>query len=350
MRHVVIIPAFKPDEGLLKLSEQLLDSSQNIIVINDGSGVNYEYIFKKLEQKGITVLKHAVNLGKGTALKTAFNYVLTQYPNASGVITADADGQHHPEDILKIANKLNNDPKTLWLGARIFDGKVPLRSRFGNVMTRMVYRLFVAQNLQDTQTGLRGIPLPFLRCLLKSNTNGYDFELDMLIMAAKRKINISEMNIRTIYEDNNKSSHFNPIKDSLKIYFVFFRFLFFSLICGLLDFLFFSLAFMLFGQIFISEGIARVLSGSINFFWNKRLVFKSKQSTIPEALRYILLCLVNLVFSYGLISSLVFFGLNVHASKLLALLGLFIANFAIQKLMIFGREESDYFEAQKSTS
>ena len=106
----------------------------------------------------------------------------------------------------------------------------------------------------------------------------------------------------------------------------------------------------MFGQIFISEGIARVLSGSINFFWNKRLVFKSKQSTIPEALRYILLCLVNLVFSYGLISSLVFFGLNVHASKLLELLGLFIANFAIQKLMIFGREESDYFASQKSTS
>lgn len=338
MSCIVVIPAYKPDQKLISLIDTLVAEKQTIVVVNDGSGEEYNNIFAKIKAKSIQVLEHAVNLGKGQALKTAFNYVLTQYPNAKGVLTADADGQHHPNDIINLAQKLNQYPHQLWLGARVFDGNVPLRSRFGNILTKFVAKLFIHQPIQDTQTGLRGIPLSFLKSLLKTNSNGYDFELDMLIMASKQNIKIAEMNIKTIYEDKNKSSHFNPIIDSVKIYFVFFRFLIFSLICGGLDFLFYSISLYLFHYIFISEFIARVLSGTINFAWNKRLVFKSNQDIMPEALRYALLCLVNLVFSYGLISSLIYIGLGPHISKLIALIGLFIANFAIQRVMIFGRE------------
>lgn len=291
----------------------------------------------------ITILHHAVNLGKGQALKTAFNYVLTQFQvSPGGVVTCDSDGQHLVEDILKVTKQLLHHPNTLWLGSRQFDLDVPLRSRFGNTLTRKIFEWLIGQKLMDTQTGLRGIPIHFLPELLQTTSTGYDFELDMLIKAAKRKVQIKEIPITTVYENNNQSSHFNPIIDSFKIYFVFLRFLTFAIVSGLFDFVAFSVMFWLTDAILFSEGIARFFSGTLNFFFNKELVFQSKEKLYPEALKYTLLCLVNLVFSYALINSMVFLGANVYASKIIALTTLFVANFAIQKVVVFKETEQNY--------
>ena len=341
MKPVIIIPAYKPDTALIELVAELKTYSVDMIVVNDGSGDLYLPIFDKLKtMANVTVLYHAINLGKGQALKTAFNYFLTHYPGSPGVVTADADGQHLTPDILNVMTALTKQPHALWLGARSFKTGVPLRSRFGNNLTKWVFKLLIGESLQDTQTGLRGIPRDFLKTLLKTHSIGYDFELDMLISASVQKIPMREVTIETVYKDENKSSHFNPLVDSLKIYFVFIRFLVFSIFSGLLDFLAFSFAFMLCGNILLSETLARLFSGTCNFLLNKELVFKSKQNVLPEALKYTLLCLVNLVFSYGLISSLCYLGANVYASKMIALIGLFFANFAIQKLLVFGKEET----------
>ena len=341
MKPVIIIPAYKPDTTLLDLVAELKNHSIDIIVVNDGSGDLYLPIFDKLKTiANVIVLYHAINLGKGQALKTAFNYFLTHYTGSPGVVTADADGQHLPGDIVNVITALTNQPHALWLGARSFKTGVPFRSRFGNNVTKWVFKLLIGESLQDTQTGLRGIPRDFLKTLLKTHSIGYDFELDMLISASVQKIPMREIAIETVYKDENKSSHFNPLVDSLKIYFVFIRFLVFSILSGLLDFLAFSFAFMLCSNILLSESLARIFSGTCNFLLNKELVFKSKQNVLPEALKYTLLCLVNLVFSYGLISSLCYLGANVYASKMIALIGLFFANFAIQKLLVFGREET----------
>lgn len=340
MKPVIVIPAYKPDISLISLIDEL-KKHQQLIIVNDGSGVNYLPIFHELEKMdNVTVLHHAVNLGKGQALKTAFNYFLNHYSHdCKGVVTADADGQHLVQDILHVAKALDENPLALTLGARTFKKGVPLRSRFGNNLTRLIFRLLIGQSLQDTQTGLRGIPHHFLKVLLKTSSSGYDFELDMLISASKQKIKINEIPIQTVYKDENKSSHFNPLIDSFKIYFVFFRFLIFSILSGLIDFCAFSIAFVFCQHILVSESLARIFSGTCNFLLNKELVFKSKQKMLPEALKYALLCLVNLVFSYGLISSLVFLGANIFASKMIALIGLFIANFAIQKVLVFSKEE-----------
>lgn len=340
MKPVIIIPAYKPDSALLELVSELQAYDVEMIIVNDGSGDLYLPVFDALQPLNrVTVLHHAINLGKGQALKTAFNYFLTHYSDSPGVVTADADGQHLTNDIMNIASGLTKQPHALWLGARAFKKGVPLRSRFGNNLTKWVFRLLIGKALQDTQTGLRGIPRDFLRTLLKTNSIGYDFELDMLISASTQKIPMREITIETVYKDENKSSHFNPLVDSLKIYFVFIRFLVFSILSGLLDFFAFTFAFMICGNILLSESLARIFSGTCNFLLNKELVFKSKQNVLPEALKYTLLCLVNLVFSYGLISSLVYLGANVYASKMIALIGLFFANFAIQKLLVFGKEE-----------
>lgn len=341
MRPLVLIPAYKPGQKLLDLLAKLQDSC-HLIVVNDGSGTEFEKIFIQCQtQYKAHVLHHAVNMGKGEALKTGFNYCLNHYPHAKGVITADADGQHLPDDILKIHQALERKPNHLHLGSRAFDKDVPLRSQFGNILTRGIFKLLLGTKLQDTQTGLRGVPIKFLPTLLHTKSRGYDFELDMLVLAHKHKISIQETPIATVYEENNESSHFNPLIDSVKIYYVFFRFLFFAIVSGILDFLAFSLAFFFIQHIFFAEALARVFSGSCNFLFNKELVFRSNNAMMLEALKYTLLCLMNLVFSYGLIKTLVFIGVSVYASKLIALFSLFFANFAIQKLLIFSESETE---------
>ena len=116
----LIIPSYEPDEKLLKLLGQLRESGfQNIVLVDDGSGEDYACFFARAERDyGCRVLRHAVNQGKGRALKTAFNFCLQEFAGAAGVITADSDGQHSPECILACAEALLAHPEALILGCR----------------------------------------------------------------------------------------------------------------------------------------------------------------------------------------------------------------------------------------
>ena len=193
---------------------------QAIVVVDDGSGPAFAPTF---EQCKVTVLRHEKNLGKGAALRTGIKYALAHHPDC-GVVTADADGQHHAEDIIKVAGRLEREPDAMILGARGFDGDVPGRSRVGNRVSRLVFRMLMGQNLGDTQTGLRGIPRRLLRDLAMMNSTGYEFEVDMLTAAKHLSVPIVEQPIRTIYAPGNPTSHFNPLKDSMRIGFVLARF------------------------------------------------------------------------------------------------------------------------------
>ena len=132
----------------------------------------------------VQLLRHAVNLGKGAALKTAFNHVLCTYPELAGVVTADADGQHHPDDIERVAETLLARPDALVLGARTFGEDVPLRSRFGNIATRGDHARAArpeADRYADrtARHSGRAAAAPAAHRIHA----GYEFELEMLIAA-----------------------------------------------------------------------------------------------------------------------------------------------------------------------
>lgn len=119
-RIPVIIPAYEPDEKMIRLLQTLQESGiERIVVVDDGSGNEYRNLFEQAKQLGAIVLTHAVNLGKGRALKTAFNEVLNRYPEAIGAITADSDGQHTPACIQKCMEAMEKEPEKLILGAGI---------------------------------------------------------------------------------------------------------------------------------------------------------------------------------------------------------------------------------------
>lgn len=217
----ILIPAYNPDNRLEQLVEQLKYnlSDTPIIIVNDGStcGISFNDLLKKCPPPDC-IISHNKNLGKGEALKNGFKYILDNYPQCNGIVTADCDLQHSVEDIIKLCNALSNSPDCLYLGCRCFKDKhIPIRSIIGNTSVSFFIKLVHRINLKDTQTGLRGIPIQFAQELLDINLSDFSFETDMIIKAKKSDINIKEIPIKTIYIDKNKSSHFKPLNDTLKI-------------------------------------------------------------------------------------------------------------------------------------
>ena len=337
-RLAILIPAYRPSASLPDLVRALAEKAiPAIVIVDDGSGPEYRDVFSRAAAfPHVHLLRHATNLGKGAALKTGINYALCTFPGLVGIVTADADGQHHPDDIVRIADTLLARPDCLVLGSRGFDGAVPWRSRFGNSLTSMVVHALIGQKLTDTQTGLRGIPTSLLLRILRIESTGYEYELEMLIAAHHSSVPVVEEPIRTIYEAGNKSSHFNPIIDSMKIYFVLLRFGSVSLMTALLDNLVFYLAFRHSGHILGSQILARVFAVGFNYSMVRRSVFYSKQRHKTVLPKYLLLVLVSGSVSYAGIRLLsAKLGIDPVYAKLIVETILFFANFAIQRMFIF---------------
>ncbi len=348
----VIIPSYEPDEKLPGLLKALKEAGfQNIVLVDDGSGEGFERFFQQAQEEyGCRVLRHAVNQGKGRALKTAFNFCLQEFKDAVGVITADSDGQHSPECILACGDALLAHPDALILGCRCFEGEdVPARSEFGNKCTRAVMKYLTGITVSDTQTGLRGIPASFMEQLLMVKGERFEFETNMLLETKERKIPIVEVPIRTIYIEENRTSHFNPIKDSLKIYMIFGKFLFSSLSSSVVDLVLFSLFCFLMrdmqwgriGYITAATVLARVLSAFYNYSLNLKVVFQSEKTVRSTLPRYILLAAVQMSLSAFLVGKLYpLFGGAEVLIKMPVDVFLFFLSFLIQREFVYADRKS----------
>ncbi len=214
----ILIPAFEPSEKMINLIDELQSITDTpIIAVDDGSGKDYKEIFNSIEKKGVKVLTHEKNEGKGEAIKTGIKYLL-EVEELQGVVTADCDGQHKPKDIVKVMDNLKKSNKDLILGVRSFNKKdIPLRSRFGNKLTRVLFRLKTGKKIKDTQTGLRGYSRKIFEWMVNVEGSKYDYEFNILL-EVKQKLSYEEVEIETVYENNNEVSHFRPIQDSILIY------------------------------------------------------------------------------------------------------------------------------------
>jgi glycosyltransferase involved in cell wall biosynthesis len=217
----IVIPALNPSETLIDYVKELLQKGSSlVIVVNDGSAQELNYIFEQLSaMERCHVLTHEINRGKGRALKTAFEYFLTTETHLKGVVTADSDGQHSVEDIEKIAEALESGERSLILGVRDLNAEhVPFRSTLGNRLTTYFFDWLFGYRLEDTQTGLRGIPASELPTLTQLKGERYEYEINMLIYARRNQLPFHEIPIETIYFNNNEGSHYKSIRDSMKIF------------------------------------------------------------------------------------------------------------------------------------
>lgn len=349
MNITIMIPALNPDHKLTNYVKQLANEDfREIVVINDGSSEKYDPIFDEIASMDkCTVLRHKVNRGKGRALKTGMDYVLKNHPDCIGIVTGDADGQHRLKDTIRVAKELIKDDSRLVLGSRNFNSPdIPARSSFGNKVTSTVFAVMFGQKLMDTQTGLRGIPLKIVPRMLKISGERFEYEMNMLIECRKHKIEIFEIPIETVYIDENSSSHFNPIIDSVKIYLLIFRsffsFIFTSIGCTLLDLALFTVLarYIIPGdfryRILVATAIARVISATVNFIVNKNVVFHKKGHMLSSATKYFCLAVVQMFISAKSVEFFVGL-LGWHETIVKAIVDtiLFIFNYFIQKKFVF---------------
>lgn len=215
---VVIIPAYKPDKTLVTITDQLWAYGCQMVVVDDGSGRECQQIFDKVRDICI-VLNHSENRGKGAAIKTALSYIKSEMWDSGPVGIMDCDGQHLPEDMLKLLEVAGMHKKTLVLGVRDVGKEMPWKSRLGNQITRAVFKMVSGANVSDTQTGLRAFDTEMIPDLLSVAGERYEYEMNVLMTCAKVKIPIEEVPISTIYQDkNNSNSHFRSFVDSARIY------------------------------------------------------------------------------------------------------------------------------------
>lgn len=336
----LVIPAYEPDYNLIKLIKKIHHKSDfHIIVIDDGSSSKCQIVFEQAEQYA-TVLRHQVNQGKGQALKTAFTFI--QALNIYGtVVTADADGQHEVWDIFRVASKASENPNQLILGARAFTGKVPLRSRFGNSLTRALFKVQTDVSVSDSQTGLRAFTTNMIPFMLKVEGQRYEYEMNMLLEASK-EYRILEVPIETVYINDNQGSHFRPIRDGLMIYKNIFKFALTSLSSFIVDYIVYALALLFLAavptslRILLANGIARVTSSIFNYSTNKKLVFKNDDSILKTGTGYFSLAVVLFILDTLLIRLFyAVFGLNLLIVKIIVGILLFTVSWMVQKRFIF---------------
>lgn len=350
MKTTVIIPSLNPDSKLEAVVGSLVEAGyEDIVIVNDGSDEAHTEPFKRLEKlEQCTVLTHNVNKGKGSALKTAFSYILENRKDVAGVITVDGDNQHKVHDITACKNRMLENNDTIILGCRDFSGKdVPFRSRFGNKFTSFTFKIACGVNISDTQTGLRAIPFKYLDKMLEIEGERFEYETNMLLSLKKYNIPYAEQKIETVYIEENQTSHFNPIVDSVKIYKVILKFMFSSLASSIIDILMFSiLVWCIAGmvsnnaRVLIATVGARVISSAFNCIFNKKAVFKSNASYKKVIAKYYVVCVIQTAISYLLVSGLSAL-FKTSANILLVLLKivvdviLFFISYRVQKAWVY---------------
>ena len=385
---IVVIPAYEPDEKLLGVVRDFSEQTTfPIVVVDDGSSIDCHPVFDVLsENPRVTLLRHPHNKGKGAALKTAYAYIGEHFPDEDAILTADADGQHLIADCLKVCEAYREHPDQLITGSRRFQGKVPLRSRFGNGITRGVFHLTTGKRLYDTQTGLRAFSVSRTEEMIALEGDRYEYEIHQLLHCCTKSTGVFEVPIETVYIDDNSSSHFDTLRDSKRIYKVIFRFLgptflrfmSTSFLSFLIDFLSFCLIFYgtvaAFGGfgiakemfsfdrsvtskwaetllklnpvVFYGGGsvlrivslvLARIISGLCNYLLNRRFVFHAyKQRSL---FRYALTALTVLLLNWLLIELFTHLGIPAWLANICAQLICYPLSFTLQRSVVFGKKD-----------
>lgn len=360
-RTAVLIPAYKPDDRLPPYVAALKEAGiGKIVIVDDGSGESFQPLFASIPQDEVVhIISYVPNAGKGVALKRGMTYLQENCPDQAVIITADSDGQHTVKDVLRMAEAMGENSEGLLLGSRDFDQPdVPFKSRNGNKITATVFKLLYGVWVRDTQTGLRAFGRDLLPVMIAVKGDRYEYEMNVLIECAHRRIEMRPLTIQTVYENNNEGSHFRAVRDSIRIYSVilagFFRFISASLASFAVDYVLYliinnllkgmpgmlqqaNFLFLHFvPHIAVATVGARVLSGVFNFVMNRKFVFDDKSSVKKSFPRYLVVFFLIMILSAALTSSLhTWFGWSDNLIKIPVDIILFFLSYTLQQRWVF---------------
>lgn len=347
-----IIPVFNPEPGLIPLCRGLLTYFRIVVVVDDGS-VERREEFSRLP-RGVSLIHHPENKGKGRAIKTGLSWVSKNHPEIEAVVFADGDGQHGLNDICSVARACLVH-KQVVLGVRDFSkNDVPMRSRFGNNVTAFFVRWLYRLPINDTQTGLRAVPARLFSVLMEISGERYEYEMRLFGALHRLGEGVDLLPIRTIYIDQNRASHFNPIKDSFRVYAglfdgLFLRFCLCSGLAFVVDNALFTFGlFALSGrglirrhEILLALFCSRILSATLNYICNRMVVFKSQGQMSRSFAKYAFLVIGVACLSW-LMTSLISYSLDlcgalITVAKIAVETILFIVSYFVQKKVVFAK-------------
>lgn len=354
---MIVIPSLNPDQKLCETIRNLKEAGfSNFLVVNDGSDEKYLSFFP--QDQDVILLHHRVNRGKGAALKTAFRYIKDNLPSIEGIITVDSDGQHKASDVIKCANALDVTKEACVLGCRDFSmPHVPSRSRFGNKTTSLIFRLLCGMKISDTQTGLRAFSSKILPLLCDIKGDRFEYETNMLLKFKSNGVEFSEVKIETVYIEQNRSSHFRAIRDSLRVYKFILAYILSSAISFVADIsIFYLLAKLLGGVLGASAELvatvgARIVSSLLNFTINKKTVFSSRAPLFKTLVRYYALAIVQMGLSALLVTVFTYLlKLEAEGATLVKIIVdtiLFFISYRIQQNWVFADKETKKIKRKK---
>ena len=359
----VLIPSLSPDDRLPAYVNELHEAGfALVLVVDDGSAKEYQPIFDRIAAwEGCHVLHHDVNHGKGQALRTGYAYIKEQ-TDLKGILTADSDGQHTVPDTLRLAKELGKKEELL-LGSRDFsrsNKNVPAKSRFGNRMTSFVFRALYGHWLPDTQTGLRAFDRKLLDFMLSVTGDRFEYEMNVLIRCAGAKVPMRAITIETIYMEENKGTHFHPIRDSWRIYKLllgsFLRYSAASIFSFLLDTLLVGLLMLwvfkdrggekIWGlfefRALVAVPLARLVSAPVNFYLNRKYVFQTGKDK-GAIVRYVTLAVCSLIATtlvFAFLDKFVTIPVLHLVLYCLVQAVMYLVNYRIQRAWVFPQEKA----------
>ncbi|MCR5348007.1 MAG: bifunctional glycosyltransferase family 2/GtrA family protein [Bacilli bacterium] len=300
--NALLIPIYEPSDRVLPFLKTFKkEDFDAFLVVDDGSGEKYRQIFDEIaKETPFCVVSHDKNLGKGQALKTGISYLMEHYEDLEFIVTADGDGQHLRKDILRIKKKALEHPGQLVIGARDFS-KAPPKSASGNIWSARFFRFATGMKVSDCQTGLRALPKESFSLALETYGNRFEYEMNFLMKAA-RPFEVEEAKITTVYEENNKGTHFRPVMDSFRIMGEPIAYLLVALISFGIDILAFALLsyFSVWGNPLWPCLIARAISLPVNYVLLMKSAFHQKGVLRASLWKYLLVAIFSFVTQYGI--------------------------------------------------
>lgn len=239
MKIALVVPIYEPTEFVLPfLSKFKAGDFDFCLVVDDGSGPAFDEVFSSIARAGLfKVIRLKKNKGKGGAMKAALSYFRKNVPDLDGFLTADGDGQHCYEDVLRVRDAMIANPESLVLGCRK-RSEMPHNSQVGSWWSTLYFNLMTGVKLEDTQTGLRGIPKRLFSSFMACPGSRYEFEMGFLASVVREEKPVI-VPIQTIYLKENASSHFRIFVDSLRIAYFPLAYLFSGILLCFIDVLLF---------------------------------------------------------------------------------------------------------------
>lgn len=204
----IVIPAYNESKHISNVIKKVNEEYSNIVIVDDGSKDNTYDIAKASRS---FVLRNIVNMGKGCALRTGCDFAVEN--GAKIIVCIDSDGQHNPNKIHLLVEKLKN--KDIVFAYRRFSENMPLILKFGNIMINRFIRLLYRINLKDSQCGFRAFTSEAYK-KIRWKSSDYSLESEMIANAGRYKLSYAEVPIETIYSDKYKGT---TVIDGFKIVF-----------------------------------------------------------------------------------------------------------------------------------